>query len=385
MPTPHFRTLLATACLLVGTPLLAQQPELREEERIEVTEVLLDVVVTDRDGNLILGLDRDDFVVEDEGQPVELTGLTFYSNRRFLESVDVAQRLGISPDQVPVDRYFILLFDDPRQLYPGLTSQLLDSLRWARRWVHQELLPNDWVAVLSYDAKLKVHEDFTTDNEAILRALDDVARGKDPGENWPSRGAASTGPSLRTNLPQGRELVRASRKLYGALGSVAEAAGYVVGRKNLLLFSVGFGSSGEFGLNPTLVSNLPNSAFGTYQADERYYPDMMQQLNDNNVAVYSVSLLENIADETFDQALLNNGLSLVASDTGGQYYTNFVNFQFPLRRVVEDNNGYYLLSYAARVPAGEQAYRLVTVRTKNPDFVVRYRQGYLTGQAGGAG
>lgn len=367
---------LGTLCLLWWTPAVAQEAEFKGE--LQVTEVLLDVVVTDRDGNVILGLGPDDFVVEDGDEPVELTDVTFYSNRRFLESANLASRLGVSPDEVPVDRYFILFFDDPRQVYPDLTNQLLDSLRWARRWVHQELLPNDWVAVASYDVKLKLFQDFTTDNEAILRALEDVARGKDPGGNWPSRAALSDGPSLRKNLLQGEELSKATRKIYGALESLADAAGYIVGRKNLLLFSVGFGDSGEFGISPATVSNLESTRFGTYRADERYYPHMMQELNDNNVAVYAVSYLENLADESPDQALLNNGLSLVASDTGGEYYANFVNFRFPLRKVVEDNNGYYLLAYKARVPEGD-AYREVEVRTKNPDFVVRARKGYLTG------
>jgi len=367
---------LLAACLLAWTPAVAQEAEFKGE--IRVTEVLLDIVVTDADGNVILGLGPDDFIIEDGSQEVELTDVTFYSNRRFLESANLAERLGVSPDEVPVDRYFLLFFDDPRQVYPDLSNQLLDSLRWTRRWVHQELLPNDYVAVLSYDVKLKLHQDFTTDNEAILRALDGVARGKDPGGNWPSRAALSEGPSLRQNLLQGEELSKATRKIYGALEAVADAAGYVIGRKNLLLFSVGFGDSGEFGLNPAAVSNLESTGFGTYQADKRYYPHMMQELNDNNVAVYAVSYLENLADESFDQGLLNNGLSLVADDTGGEYYANFVNFRFPLREVVEDNNGYYLLAYKASVPE-EDAYREVEVRTKNPSFVVRARKGYLTG------
>lgn len=363
-------------CLLAWTPAVAQEAEFTGE--IRVTEVLLDVVVTDADGNVILGLGPDDFVVEDGDRQVELTDVTFYSNRRFLESANLAERLGVSPDEVPVDRYFILFFDDPRQVYPDLTGQLLDSLRWARRWVHQELLPNDYVAVLSYDVKLEVHQDFTTDNEAILRALDGVARGKDPGGNWPSRSELAEGPSLRRNLPQGDELSKASRKIYGALETVADAAGYIIGRKNLLLFSVGFGDTGEFGVDTAAFSNLESTRFGTYQADERYYPHMMQELNDNNVAVYAVSYLENLADEAFDQGLLNNGLSLVANDTGGEYYANFVNFRFPLREVVEDNNGYYLLAYEAPTPAAAE-YREVEVRTKNESFVVRARKGYLAG------
>lgn len=382
--SPHRNRTLAALILglLIVPTAIAQEPVSQDSEfseQIDVTEVLLDVVVTDKQGNVILGLNEDDFVVEDGGEAVDIRDVTFYSNRRFLESAALADRLGVSPDQIPVDRYFLLFFDDPRQLYPDLMPQLLDSLRWARRWVHQELLPNDYVAVLSYDVKLKVHQDFTLDNEAILRALDDVARGKDDGGNWPSRAELSeSGPSLRQNLPRGKELEKESRKIYGALSTVADAAGYIVGRKNLLLFSVGFGEAGEFGFDVASVSNLESTTFGTYQADERYYPPMMQALNDNNVAVYSVSLLQTLADENFAQGLMNNGLSLVAEDTGGEFYANFANFRFPLREVVEDNNGYYLLSYAARLPRGSDGYREVEVSTRNPAFVVRARRGYLT-------
>jgi VWFA-related protein len=226
-----------------------------------------------------------------------------------------------------------------------------------------------------------VYQDFTTDNEGILRALDGVARGKDDGGNWPSRvELTGSGPSLRQNLPRGDELSKRSRRIYSAMSTVAEAAGYIIGRKNLLLFSVGFGDAGEFGFNPADFSNLESTRFGTYRADERYYPGMMQRLNDNNVAVYAVSLIKNLSDETLGQGIVGNSMSLVAADTGGEYYTNFVNFRFPLREVVEDNNGYYLLSYGARLPAGTDGYREVDVKTRNPNFVVRARRGYLAGE-----
>ena len=53
---------------------------------MNVNEVLLDVLVTDAKGNVIVGLDKGDFVVKDNGRPVELTGVTFYSNRHPVDS-----------------------------------------------------------------------------------------------------------------------------------------------------------------------------------------------------------------------------------------------------------------------------------------------------------
>lgn len=63
------------------------QPQAEFEEAVEVEEVALDVLVTDRKGNVVVGLDADDFLVREDGEPVEITDITFYSNRRFLESV----------------------------------------------------------------------------------------------------------------------------------------------------------------------------------------------------------------------------------------------------------------------------------------------------------
>ena len=372
----------AATLLLTTFPASAQDeaPAAQFEGRVSVNEVLIDVVVTDKQGNIILGLDKDDFVVEEEGGPIEVNSSTFYSNRNFVESADLATRLGIDSDDIPVDRYFILFFHDQRRNVPSLTSRYLELTRRAEDWLFKELLPNDWVAVVRYDAKLMVHTDFTTDNEKILEAIRDAAKGKRPPDVWPSRmeEMVSDGPSLLANLPQGKELRKKTRRIYSGVEEVAEAAGYVIGRKNMLFFSMGFGE----------VSNI-----GTYIPDERYYFKMMQSLNDSNVAVYSISVTGSIASQaiSFDsldtaevQAIegLEHGLSLLSDDTGGESYFNFVNFDMPLSRILEDNNGYYLLSYQSETPAGEAGYREVTVRAKNPEFEVKARQGYRFGEPG---
>ena len=64
-------TTLTLALLAAALPIAAQEePAGRFAERIRVTEVLLDVLVTDADGNVVVGLNADDFVVEEQGKPV---------------------------------------------------------------------------------------------------------------------------------------------------------------------------------------------------------------------------------------------------------------------------------------------------------------------------
>lgn len=344
----------------------AQPPQGEFGEELEVSEVLLDVLVTDQQGNVIIGLGPDDFVVEEGGEPVDVTGVSFYSNRRLAGPAPAALEGKLEIETLPEDRYFILLFEDQRQREAsavGLVRQQLDAARFAKQWVERELLPNDWVAVASYDFKLKLQTDFTRDGKTITKAIDAAMKGKDTGNTWPSRteGAAeSAGPSLADDIPAGDALRKESLRIYDAISLLADASGEIRGRKNLLFFTTGFGQ----------INNV-----GQYLEDPRYYPPMMQALNDNNVAAYMIDLTPNTVEHTMSDAM-----NQLAEETGGEYYFNFTNFRTPLTQIAEENNGYYLLSYQSRHPRGESGYQKVRVRTENPQFQVKAREGYVYGE-----
>jgi len=339
------------------------QPQGQFKGRVDVNEVLLDVLVTDRQGNVIVGLDKSDFQVSEDGKPVELTGVTFYSNRRLVQSSEALAKRGVTADQVPEDRYFILFFDDQKSAAtdaPELLTSQLDAGRRAREWVRKGLLANDWVAVVSYDQKLKVHQDFTRDRAALQQAIGNAIKGKDTDGNWPSRIQEASGPSLRAGLPRGNDLRKETGTAYDAMRLVAEASGKVTGRKNLLLFTNGF--AGRV------------NTFGQYQPDQMHYPEMSRALNDNNVAVYPIDLTPAGTEHT-----LSNFMNELAIDTGGRYFYNFTNFTTPLEQIADENSGYYLLSYSIEKPAGEKGFQEVRVQTTNPEFRIRARKGYEFG------
>ena len=75
-------------------------------------------------------------------------------------------------------------------------------------------------------------------------------------------------------------------------------------------------------------------------------------------------------------------MNQLAVDTGGQYFFNFTNFMTPLEQVAEENSGYYLLSYQLEQPAGKSGFQEVEVKTTNPEFRVRAREGYEYGDEG---
>jgi len=355
---------LIALCGLGRAAVAQEQPQGQFQGKVNVTEVLLDVLVTDARGNVIVGLDKNEFVVKENGRPVDLTGVTFYSNRRLLESSPALAKQGVSVDQGTEDRYFILFFEDQKdtaQEAPQLLTQQLEAAKRARGWVDGEMLPSDWVAVVSYDTRLKVQQDFTRDRKALVAAIGDAVKAKDPEGNYPSRIDATKGPSLLAGLPKGRELANRTPKIYSALQEIARSAGNIRARKNLLLFTYG------------LPSN--ETPFGQFVPDKRYFLPTVDALNANNVAVYSLDLTPPAVQHT-----LSDSLQKMSDDTGGRYFFNVTNFSTPLDQISKENNGYYLLSYQSEQPAGKSGFQNVTVTTNNREFRVKARKGYEYGK-----
>ena len=347
--------LLLSAAARAQDPAPATTPPPFGEE-VEVTEVLLDVLVTDRDGNVIVGLRPEDFVVEEGGRPIPLLDVSFYSNRPQLDAE------GRAVQAAGGERYFVLFFHDQRAIHvevPGLLGRQLEAGRRSREWL-DTLQLDDWVAVVSYDTSLQVQQDFTRDRDALRKGIEDASRGGRARGNWQSRLPPEGQPSLLRNLPRGRALLRASDTVYEALETVAHASEPLVGRKNLVLFSTGFGRV---------------NTFNQYEPEARYYQPMVRALNDANVAVYSLDLAPLAVDIPIADAL-----AVLSDDTGGRYYDNVVNFATPLEQTAAEATGYYLIAYQAPHPRGSSGFQPVKVTVKNPEFRVKARSGYAYGE-----
>jgi VWFA-related protein len=322
--------------------------------------VLLDAIVK-KNGRHVTGLGPDDFVVEEEGREVEVTSATYYGTPDELRSSGEGE-------VERSDRLFILFFHDRSRDAPFLRSLLLDAGQQATRWVEQELLPNDQVAVLVYDVRLKVMSDFTRDRAALTEAISRAVSARNEPDRSGGRSReplrpAADSPSLLLNLPAGKDLARETRVFELTLALLGRAAEGIVGRKNLMLFSVGFGDVDSFGM---------------WTPDTRYYPQLEQNLNDGNVAVYAIDM---VGGRRLGAATpgIASSLTAIADDTNGLYYENFTSFSTPMRQVLEDTQGYYLLSFRSEYPRGTSGYREVRVRMREPGMNVRARTGYLYG------
>ncbi len=344
-----------------------EEPVAGFEAMVEVTEVLLDVLAVDASGEIVTGLAEDDFVVEENGKPVEVTGVGFYTTRYGPDGSPLADAPG-KPlgEAIPSSRYFVFFFHD--QTRSGATGKYLASRQTRAKedsllWIEEGMLPSDWVAIVSYDRWLRVHQDFTQDRAALDQGISSAISQRDPAEDAGRRGQMlppSGAPSLLRHLPAGKDLRKQTRTPYDAVRLVAEAAGWIVGRKNLVLFSRDFGKS--------------DSGYVVTAPDRHRYPPMERALNDHNVAVYPIDLTPRHGDNF--QGLFLNRLAL---DTGGLYYQNLVSFLPALAQVSEENAGYYLISYQSEHRAAEVGYQRVKVRCLEPGVKLRARKGYRFG------
>ncbi|MFQ5527316.1 MAG: VWA domain-containing protein [Thermoanaerobaculia bacterium] len=392
------RTLLAKALAYIAKPLLAlallalpsaaiedqaqtpapaqaqtpEEPAARFGEKVRVMEVLVDVLATTRRGRLVTGLTADDFLVEEDGEPREVTSATFYATRYedlppdAVPPGDDAPPLpeGFPPPHLPASRYFIFFFHDQSLEIPAtnqgaFTAARLRAARDARAWLETEMGPSDWVAVLRYDHRLMVQSDFTQDRQQILDAVDSATMNQRTRTMRPSvrdrREALRAGPSLTAGLPNSFSIDQKTKRVEHAIRLVAEASRTIIGRKNLVLFTVGFAH----------VDSLLGSP------DERYYPAMEAALNNSNVAVYPIDLAG-----SGNQSAQSNFLSQLADETGGIYFSTFHRFLDPLRDIGRYNTGYYLVSFRTEVPTDETGYRNFTIRAQDKKVRVRARRGY---------
>lgn len=347
------RQYISVVSLLLAMTASAQEPQYTET--VDVNVVLVDATVTDRSGNQILGLTKDDFIVKEDGVAQQIASVDYFTNRRLLDSPE--SKAAFKVERVREERYFILFFHELLSNPPGLnlTREVYRARDSAVEFVEKHMLPEDRVAVAGFDARLKIYSDFTGDKEILKKALGEVVRF--------SNGLTTVPPyagdvSIMKNIDK-KKMMNDTGRIYDAIAYLAESLPEVQARKVMMLFSPGIGQSSSF--SREIAEN-----------EDQWYLPMLHALNKENVSVYSINLLTTVTDLYAQEQTL----SRLAQETGGEYFKTAVSFITPLKEVEKENNGYYLLSYNSRHPKGATGYQKINVTLKNPEFRIKAREGY---------
>src|SRR5579864_5475097 len=393
-------------------------------------ETVLDVVVRDKKGRLVTDLKESDFSVTDNGEPKTIKSFRLVQGTEAISSSGGRAQL----DPLRQLRLITLVFQGGDQNAKKLARDAANEL------IKEELAQNVYLSVMAIDHKLQALQPFTNDRQllrkAIARATASVndytsdtiqvrqnleqllgpMQGGDPSTtgraNALSTAAASaSGPSaanssgataamaqLMLNILQNAQADEStdwSRASVFPLLDLVKEQYHLPGRKTILYFSGGFPIT---------------------QATEDPFKYIISYANRANVSFYSVDTnglttwstagsangaLQDAAaasaknvtgssngismsqaqsvDQTLDAGRRDtqNTLLRLAEQTGGVLIANTNDFKAPIRKITEDVQSYYEITYEPRIQKYDGAFRKVAVKTDVANLKVQSRAGYF--------
>ncbi len=429
--SPAFRPAAVLALLLLLAPIAAQEtppaePESAEPEglffdRVAVDVVNVEVYVTDKDGEPVAGLGRDDFVVTEDGKPVEIVNFHHVSRGEATTPLEVAEAPPEEPaaerDLLDVPRIaepeipesqklHLVVYVDNFHIHPLNRNRVFSRLR---AFLQRTVKPGDEVMVASWDRSLHIRHPFTGDPDLVnnvLRELETFSGSavEREQERRAALQAIYESKSLREAQSRARDFSEngyheLSLAIDGLTELVESLAG-LPGRKMLLHVSDGLPMVPGQDLYQAIQQRYADiAALGMAISwdKSRQFNQLISRANSNRVSFYTVDAgglrvqsgmgAENPATNSSHvvsgvidgvrRRNLQAPLVQMARDTGGQSIINTNDVTAGLERVARDFGNYYSLGY--RAPAEERGrYHRIEVRLKTRDksLRLRHRDGY---------
>ena len=380
-------------------------------DTVQVTVVNLEVYVTDRKGNRVHGLTRDDFEVFEDRRPVTVTNFFAVEGGRVVseeptppEAEEKTPPLPGRPgaaEPLPEDQQLhLIVYVDNFNIRPFNRKRVFQSLR---SFLARELHRGDRVMLVSYDRSLHVRQPFTHDPELIAAQLDELERISAHGIHADSE---------RRDVLEAIEEAEDPSEVMGRLRSHAESVANdlaftldalkeftgslagLPGRKAILYLSDGLPMTPAEDLYQAVQQKFSQaSVFSDAQSfhQGRRFQELAAQANANRVTFYTIDaaglrVYSSASAESrtpgfgvlVDSARISNlqsTLQLLAEETGGLAILNTNDPSRGLARVAEDFDTYYSLGYTP-AHAGDGRYHRVEVRVEGKGLTARHREGY---------
>jgi VWFA-related protein len=418
------RWLLALLSAVVPMAALAQAPPAAERPEevhtlppVKAELVEIDAVVTDRKGEPVRGLRPEDFEVREDGKRQRITYFKDGRGRPVPVLADApALPAAETPASAPEDwqgRYIVLAVDD-LNMEPASFAQ---AKRAFRRFAEEQVGEDDLVAVVTTSGSLGHYQPFTRPGIALARAIDRLAprprmdtsagflhmseyqaelieRGdrdalrlavqeileSQPGSQYSF--AASEAESTARRIVA--ETVHRARATLGTIEDVVRSLAPLEGRKVMILasdgFLVGLGtrSSQAFDLRD-IVDAATRSGVVIYGVDTRGLVALVPggDASSRSTPVMSAPGVRESIEHQSMQAL-RDAMHTLADDTGGFLVAGTNDLASGFKRIVVDNDAYYVLAYEPTNGERNGKFRKIQVRLPGRRGLrVRTRKGYF--------
>jgi VWFA-related protein len=418
---------LRFSLVVVSSPLPAQSPQEPEQVpglsiRVSSRLVMVDVVVTDKHGQPVLGLKPTDFTVTEKGKPQKISVFT-PPNQPGTKPAARTLAPGVYSNRpeyrAPGGPPTVILLDSANTPLAEQTNARTQMLKW----VIEEYRPGDRIAIFALTSKLVLLSDFTDDPQILLSVLRQYVAQKTALNSTPSAPVAPakiTQPGVvesyiktvgeLADVHQG-ELQRVAGHradvTAAAMRSLVRILGGIPGRKNIVWLTAGFpftlvthatgqeasGShmSGDqmaaiedpSTMQEVQVNAATGDGFETGLAagQQRLYADKVRniaaQFASSQIAIYPVDvtgLLPGAEQGSFDR---QQTMKDIAKETGGQAIVNRNDLHRGVELALADQAASYTVGYYPADKKWDDGYRTISVKVDQQGVEVRHRRGYF--------
>ena len=351
------------ALLIAVVPAAAQQTQPAELDdsglvlRFDVNLVQIDAVVTDRRGRRVTDLTPEDFEIRQDGKIQRITHFSYIPEEEPL----AAEHLPSRPEQpsqlerAEVRRTIAILVDDYKMEF----ADIVRTRHALRRFVKEELRPDDMVSVLRTTLGSGALQQFSADRDYLEHVIERL--------QWrPPIGYVN---ALDYVLPQ---VLRAMAKFPGRKTLILVSRGPRMGRIEVdWMMDTASRSS-------TVIHTIYAPGVETFAitaADRRAATEILAEFRDPQKRFHSWN--RTVGDAIKRQALLK----LLAKVTGGLYFGGN-DLDRHVVNASRDSSGYYLIGWNPGPDAFERragkppAYHSLRVRVNRKGLRVRTRTGF---------
>lgn len=401
--------LLLSICTFLAAPLAAAQtqpaPDQDDVVKITTNLVQIDAVVT-KDGKPVRDLKVEDFEIYEDGRKQTITSFAYISNLANVPGsappraakTDAPDVVPAGPIQRDVPRRTVAIVVDDL----GLSAESMSNVRrQVRKFIAEELQPDDLVAVIRTGGEMGALQQFTNDKRMLNRAVELL--------RWNPCSRIGLATLERVEDPRGGGCFYASNEqTLRALRFILDAMGRLPGRKSMIVMSDDIPIRRE---QP--VSEGADSV--TVGGDVRNYGGWLQRITEtairSSVVIYSVDTQglqytgitaadsvigsmprgagTGVGDSVPERSARLGGLinsrsrtllsrqeggRRIAEQTGGFQIRN--SNAFRLDRIFEDQGGYYLLGYRPTEETFNRKFHHIKAKVKRSGMTLRTRAGF---------
>jgi VWFA-related protein len=394
-------------------------------DEVEVTIANLVVYVTDKKGNAITDLTKDDFEVFQDGEEKQITNFKLYTQEiiRHQMAAQEAEPLAtpttpeVGEPEGPIPVHMVLYIDN-ENLEPLDRNRVLSQTReFVRKYVH----PPTQMMVVAYQRSFKVIQEFTSDpNEvlAAMRSLRTYTGGRTETENQrgdivdtihkieqenrsgsrysPDQGSGSEWSEAFMLIDNfAKEEVNDMMFTFDALRGVITTLSGLPGKKGIVYVSNGLPMTAGLDLFYELsrVTQRTDILSQMFDYDlSRQYQQLVAAANAQDVTFYSISAtgLEvsgmGVAERSAAMDPLaasvgthnyTDSLRYMSDETGGIAIINTNDVSLGLERVAQDMYTYYSLGYPLHASGQDKVHKVKVEIPSHPEYQIRYRPRFV--------